>query len=236
MQALLIGVLFLAAATAAAGDAAELDFIGFSENGLYFAYAESGVQDGSGFPYCSIRAVQMEGALIAWSTDVVLEGCADSPRMATRAAMSEAKGRLFSLGIKPGNSGFHAVSHPLSDLGVSPDTVLFTIGNYPEAWAGTWQVVLETSSLPDPEMEEMWGFSPASAMVALRRPGVDDPVQLLLEPLAQGGERYTAGYRLSDVYVMGDAVVVLLDRYKLGFEGFDVRFVAACGFLGQFEK
>src|SRR5690606_4210255 len=36
-----------------AGDVAELDILGFSQNGGIFAFEEYGVQDGSGFPYAN---------------------------------------------------------------------------------------------------------------------------------------------------------------------------------------
>ena len=47
------------AAPALAGDAAQFDPIGFSEDGRYFAYEEYGIQDGSGFPYATIYLVDL---------------------------------------------------------------------------------------------------------------------------------------------------------------------------------
>ncbi|TIX34448.1 MAG: DUF2259 domain-containing protein, partial [Mesorhizobium sp.] len=40
-------------ATAGAGDVAELEILGFSQDGGVFAFEEFGVQDGSGFPYAN---------------------------------------------------------------------------------------------------------------------------------------------------------------------------------------
>jgi predicted secreted protein len=49
----------LGAAPAAAGDRALIDFIGYSEDGRYFAFEEFGLQDGSGFPYSTIYVVDL---------------------------------------------------------------------------------------------------------------------------------------------------------------------------------
>ena len=53
------GLALLLAAPAVAGDRALADFIGFSEDGRYFAFEEYGVQDGSGFPYSTIYVIDL---------------------------------------------------------------------------------------------------------------------------------------------------------------------------------
>ena len=54
-----------AAAGLRAGDLAELNFVGFSEDGARFAYEQFGVQDGSGFGYSQIYFV--DAAKNAWA-------------------------------------------------------------------------------------------------------------------------------------------------------------------------
>jgi predicted secreted protein len=51
--------LLLLAVPALAGDRALIDFIGYSEDGKYFAFEEYGVQDGSGFVYSSIYVIDL---------------------------------------------------------------------------------------------------------------------------------------------------------------------------------
>ncbi len=46
-------MLLLAGSPACAGDAAELEILGFSADGSIFAFEEYGTQDGSGFPYAN---------------------------------------------------------------------------------------------------------------------------------------------------------------------------------------
>jgi predicted secreted protein len=237
MRSVLVMIPFLTPAVAMAGDAAELDFLGFSEDGGYFAYAESGVQDGSGFPYCSIRAVDSSTGEVVWSTDLVLEECPDRTQDPERTAMREAKGHIFALGIRPGNHGFRAIHHPLSDLGVSPDSVVFSTINAPEPWGGAYWIVLETEVVADSAMSADWGFEPAIASLVLgdSRDGAHCP--MALEAVRAGHERYTWGYRIQDVFVLdADVVVALVETFSLGFEGADVRFVSACGRISQLEK
>jgi predicted secreted protein len=40
-----------------AGDRAGVDFVGFSEDGAYFAFEEFGIQDGSGFAYANLYVI-----------------------------------------------------------------------------------------------------------------------------------------------------------------------------------
>lgn len=51
--------LMMLALPALAGDRALIDFIGYSDDGKYFAFEEYGVQDGSGFAYSSVYVVDL---------------------------------------------------------------------------------------------------------------------------------------------------------------------------------
>ena len=55
MKKLLIATLLTLTSAAFAGDAAKLTHIGFSADGSQYAYMQSGVADGSGFAYATIR-------------------------------------------------------------------------------------------------------------------------------------------------------------------------------------
>ena len=59
-----LALLTLAAVPALAGDRALIDFIGYSEDGQYFAFEEYGIGDGSGAPYSHIFIVDL--ATDAW--------------------------------------------------------------------------------------------------------------------------------------------------------------------------
>src|SRR5690606_1891155 len=47
-------------APAVAGDSAQFDAIGYSEDGRYFAFEQFGIQDGSGFPYSEIFLIDLD--------------------------------------------------------------------------------------------------------------------------------------------------------------------------------
>ena len=55
----LAGLLALLVLPAQAGDRAQLDLIGYSEDGSYLAFEEFGVQDGSGFAYSNIFVIDL---------------------------------------------------------------------------------------------------------------------------------------------------------------------------------
>jgi predicted secreted protein len=93
--------LALAAAPASAGDRALADFIGFSEEGRYFAFEEYGIQDGSGFPYSTIYLIDL-------SSDTWVQGSpyryrADDETETLARARNEsaamAAGKIAELGI-----------------------------------------------------------------------------------------------------------------------------------------
>lgn len=49
----------LMAGSALAGDRALIEYLGYSEDGRYFAFEEFGIQDGSGFPYSTIYVIDL---------------------------------------------------------------------------------------------------------------------------------------------------------------------------------
>jgi len=91
-------------APALAGDRALIDFIGYSEDGQYFAFEEYGIHDGSGGTYSSIYIVDLlADKWVDGSPFTVEEGgdAADTPPLAqTRAkALAKAQEKLKPLKI-----------------------------------------------------------------------------------------------------------------------------------------
>jgi predicted secreted protein len=90
--------LMMMTAPAIAGDRALADFIGFSENGRYFAFEEYGIQDGSGFAYSSIDLSQD-----AWAPGSPYRYRSDDEAETLARARSEAAamaaGKITELGI-----------------------------------------------------------------------------------------------------------------------------------------
>ena len=88
-------------APAIAGDRALADFIGFSENGRYFAFEEFGIQDGSGFPYSNIYVIDLNQD--AWVPGSPYRYRADDETETLARARNEvaamAAGKIAELGI-----------------------------------------------------------------------------------------------------------------------------------------
>lgn len=129
------GLALMLAAPAMAGDRALIDFIGFSEDGQYFAFEEFGVQDGSGFPYSNIYVLDV--AADSWVSGtpvrVSLEGDGATQEEARSEAAGEAAEVLADLGItapadiiamnadgEPGDASFLTFGQP----GYFPNNVL----------------------------------------------------------------------------------------------------------------
>jgi predicted secreted protein len=105
LAASLVAVAMLAAAPAAAGDRANINFLGYSEDGRYFAFEEFGVFDGAGGNYSHIYVVDLPAdKWVTGSPFSVEEGgdAEDTPPIAdTRAkALAKAQGKLKSLKIE----------------------------------------------------------------------------------------------------------------------------------------
>ena len=84
-----------------AGDRAQLDLIGYSADGSYFAFEEFGVQDGSGFAYSSIYVVDLVDD--SWVVGTPIRVLADDEQTSLSAirvqAQTAAASYLTMLGI-----------------------------------------------------------------------------------------------------------------------------------------
>ena len=92
----------LACATPAlAGDRAQFNPIGFSEDGRYFAFEEFGIQDGSGFPYSNTFIIDLPADKWVNGTPVRVRHNDETVSIAElrRLAAQDVAGRLEKLGI-----------------------------------------------------------------------------------------------------------------------------------------
>ena len=212
-------VLFVAAVLRA-GDLAELNFFGFSEDGARFAYEQYGVQDGSGFGYSQIFFV--DAAKNAWAgPPVAIEDEKGDSLEAVRArARKAAEPSLQKFGIVSGNTGDHLLSHPTTDLGVEDRSAKFRSLSAPEPY----ELRLEETPVKSAVCEER-GQPAALLTVNLTFAG---NVRVLQKDIALPRSRGACpgGYRVQDVYVYKNTLAVFLNVYTAGFEGPDMRFLA----------
>ncbi len=125
LYVLAAGIVLSAAAPVHAGDAAQLDILGFSPDGGVFAFEEYGVQDGSGFPYANRFYIDT-------GTDEFLPGTPIRIRIedenatvdAARVKTREAGEKILSQAQLEGNRGFTAGFNAVTELSADPNRMI----------------------------------------------------------------------------------------------------------------
>lgn len=205
-----------------AGDEAELNFIGFSEDGARFAYEQFGVQDGSGFGYSQFLFV--DAAKNAWAgpPQGVEDEKGDSLEAVRARARKAAEASLQKFGIQVGNTGDHLLSHPTTDLGVEDRTAKFRLPSASEPY----ELRLEETPVKNAVCEERG--QPAALLTVTLTGSPSGNVRVLQKDAALPRSRGACpgGYRVQDVYVFKNTLAVFLNVYTAGFEGPDMRHLA----------
>lgn len=215
-----------------AGDRALIDFIGFSEDGQYFAFEEYGVQDGSGFAYSNIYVVDL--AADKWVSGSPFRVQADDETYETPLrdirdeAMGEAQEMLDELGIV----------QPVEILALLGDAVPDNDGKRLEfsvpmcCGPGQTQddrLALEIETF-DVTTTDDYCIEMEPVGYALTFVNEDDVVELHRDgdvlPASRG---CTLDYRLYAVvqpFWDAGSRVAIISSYPFGFEGPDRRFLA----------
>lgn len=217
-----------------AGDAAQVDVIGFSPDGKYVAFEQYGMQDGSGWPYSDIFVIDL--AADDWvdgtPVSVTIEDEMAMPRQARAAAMEEAAAVLKRVGIDGSVPGVPLLRHELTDGGIDPHSASFQI-----FWGApnTYELKLTEREIAAPAgcPEDFGPFRLYD--LALVYP---DGRQRMLHrdktlPKSRG---CPMGYGIAEVWHFEPAYeapegtepaeLILLHMRQPGFEGPDVRFLA----------
>jgi predicted secreted protein len=221
----------LTASLAFAGDAATLRVIGFSADGKYLAFEQHGVEDGSGFPYANVFFVDVENnSFIAPSVAVREENEEALATSMLATARQRAQTALQRLNIIEGNLGAQLIHHPLTDTGVDPHVVKFSLS---PALAGSadqpYEIVLREAEVK----EDCYGFG-KGRIFELALVNAQTGARKILQkderlPKARG---CPLSYRIQDVFVYDERyVAVFLNVLKPGFEGHDMRFMVVTGVL-----
>ncbi len=217
---------FLATGAARAGDYAEREIIGFSQEGDYFAFEEYGVQDGSGFPYSSIYIVDTR--LDRWVQDtpirVLIEDELATLEQVRAAARAQAAPLLALYGTSVAPRIL--VSNPITELG-DHRSVDFLIRAFTPLQTQGWHLSLTEHALPSdcPDFgQPIVGFD-------LTLKGPDGRVREVHHDTSVPASRSCPlRYGVSDILAYdtprGTNLIILLNVFSIGFEGPDRRFVA----------
>ena len=219
---LLVAIGFLAV-PAAAGVKANLHIIGFSSDGRYFAFEDSGNYDAIGGYWSKIQIIdaatdRLAHAPFSTSHPNELEKTPSVPLETTRVENNgKAAPVLRTLGIKLNDTGEAA---KLSFLDTDHLKSRFEL-------SGTvYTLHLSTKSFPSPECyfgrEKSLGFKLVLTDTHRQRTLHDDDHV----PRSRGENGCVLGYKLGEVYVKGKYLVVILDTSLPGFEGDSLNHLA----------
>jgi predicted secreted protein len=225
--------LALLASPALAGDAAQFNPLGFSEDGRYFAFEEYGVQDGSGFPFANITILDTaEDKWVAGSPfRIRLEEESASLTGAREAARTQAEPHFDSLAISTpsltvalngdgepaGDGSLLSFGKPGYGLDALQDPATLTL----------------TTTLPEytGPCTTDYGLDPPVGYVLTLETG-DGATDLHADATVPASRGCTVAYRLYGVFAPLDwaykalTPVAVLSVYTHGFEGPDRRFLA----------
>ena len=238
-------ILFFSTGISGAAHLASVEFLGFSDDGMFAAMEQCWISDGSGAPGAEliIKSVPDDSVVhryrILWSEELLYaDGMekvflnSDNPARDSIHGLSQAF--LDSLGIFPENTGVHCIHHPLTDRDAVPDRVSFV------TWLGTFsymgpEYILQLRNNPEmPESPPEW-LSMFDCPVLLETIITDQYGNTLMfqkDASPEPGYEYVSEYRIRDVYVEGDSLTaIILNTVEPGFEGADSRFRMITGVL-----
>lgn len=227
--------------TAKAGDVADRDILGFSPDGVYFAFEEYGVQDGSGFPYSNIYISQTRNN--SWIKNspirVLVEDEAKPVDDAREIALAQAKPLLDKLKIT--KRGSVLASNPATEIDRDPLNVTVAPGPQPflKNHSLTFKLnaeKIETKRCADYGEESQMGYA-----LSVQRKG--EKVKELHKdkriPTSRGCPK---SYAISDIVRYepeGDTkesvYIVILQVFSYGFEGDDGRYLANSSWMPNFH-
>jgi predicted secreted protein len=232
-------LLLCSSLSATAGNLDHLEFLGFSKDGNWLAYETYGIADGSGFPYAEIRIVDV--LKNTFSDDTFHEQrkeAADSQagidkglQLIRDQVRRRARKRIGPLGL-PSTPPAPLVHHPLTDVGVDPRNVTFSLDN--DSGITSEKLVLELKEIPTSVGECAGQDTPKPA--AYFELTLFDPIAKSVKELQKDTKLppqrgCTYDYRIQDVYFnpLNSTIAVFLNGLRPGFEGPDHYYLVVTG-------
>lgn len=224
-----LAVLMMLAGAAQAGDSARLNPLGFTPDGAVFAFEQFGVQDGSGFPYAEIFAVDM-------MRDQWLPPSPFRVRLDTEQAdVTAARAQAFALArpllqrLRLGGNMQVLAHNPESEVVADRRHMRFDTSPWAGSEDGHYDVALEDITFPGrpdcpTEDGKLHGFR-----LTLSEARTGKVLAAHADASVPASRGCTLGYELEMVVRpdQGEARYAVLVAVKtVGFEGPDRRFVA----------
>lgn len=218
-----------------AGDYANLNFIGFSKDGKFFAFEQYGTQDGSGFPYANIYFINTEKnsfAAAPVSIRIDRDGATENS-VRNKVNLAAAK-KLRDLKIIKGNTGKLVLSHLTTDLTfnenlkTNPKTVRFAELVGSSYHKGDYELSLKSVLTKSKDCDI---FEQEIFKIELSLKDTEAGTMKILQkdadlPKSRG---CALSYSIQDVYLYREYIAVFLNVLTPGFEGPDMRYMAVSG-------
>lgn len=197
---------------ARAGDAATLEFWGFSRDGKYLAFEQYGIRDGSGFPYSEIYLVDVARNTLVAGANVVIQSEKAGPSAARQRALAQSQAVLRRYRIVRGNQGRFAGA---VGKNYAAQRLEFS------GAAATYTLELTTSDAPSqgncltdrPRLPELSLSSGRNERV-LRR-----------DTRLPASRACAYAYQVHSIFVLGSSLAVFVQVTRDGFEGPDLRWM-----------
>ncbi len=232
-------LLILIPASVFAGDFAELEFIGVSENGKYTAFEEYGVQDGSGDTYSNIYFVDVEKNIYAASPVKIMVRFDKGNVETTRAkARKSAAADLKKFGIIERNTGRLVAARLLTDSafefspykdGGKTQTIGFKNRVYSMAFEGDYEVILNPVKV---EGKQDYLETSVYKLDLTLKNNIKNTLKILQKDKSLPETRgLPAAYSVQRIYLYEDKIIVFISIFTSGFEGPDMRYMVVTGSL-----
>lgn len=220
----------LSAWPALAGDRALIDFIGFSEDGRYFAFEEFGVQDGSGFPYSNIYVLDLPADKWAAGSPfrTRIDDEAATLAKARERAAEAARPAIARLGI--GEAVELVAVNADGEPGDGTYLTFGAPGYLPNDPQGAFTLTMDIFSAQSPEACESLLAQRAKGFALTLNDGQGER-EIFRDGVLPRSRGCPTTYRIYGVVAPQYATppagyVAIIATYPFGFEGPDRRFIA----------
>ncbi len=228
-----------------AGDAATLNFLGFSEDGQHVAFEQFGVTDGSAAPYAELHMIDVEkNAYLLTpikqypspdSSVAQMENADEAIETLRQANRRTAHKPLDQFALREAQAGYWLVSRPLTDLGADPFNVRFTPHLALSGHAyDEFILQLQETALDDKDCEGLGKAKIFSLTVRRRGTPLARAVQLQTDTQLPSSRGCPLGYRIAHVYAYQEKyLAVFLNMFVPGYEGQNMRYLVVTGLLPE---
>lgn len=244
MKRYLLSALFCVSTVAMAGDAALLTHIGSSKDGSSLAFMESGINDGMGNAYASVRIIDtlnnkyLAPAFDRVQTEDEMENQAITLKTVEADALKKAEATLKKLNISSATQGTIVASRKVTDLEARKlkELTFSTSAIIAGLISPTYTLKLTESKAKAPNGSYCIEESAAKKIKLEITDNQTKKTRSLQTDTTLPSSRGCAHkYEIEDVIVTGsyesEKVVVLLRVFTYGFEGENVRYMAVSGSL-----